>query len=95
MSNIKIFDPTTSVEEKKIEFVPRPKSLRGLRIGLVDNRKYNSDKLLIKIADILEKEYHAEAHIILKKHNAGVPAHREIIDEIASGCDVVIAGVGD
>ena len=95
MSNIKVFDPTTSAEEKKIEFVPRPKSLHDLRIGLVDNTKYNSDRLLIKIATILEHEQGAKNHIIRKKHNPSVPAHEEIINEFASDCDVVIAGIGD
>ena len=95
MDNIKVFDPTTSAEEKGIKFVPRPKSLQDLRIGLVDNTKYNSDKLLIKIADILEKEHGAKNHIIRRKQNAGVPVHEEVINELASDCDVVIAGVGD
>ncbi len=92
---MKIFDPTNPAEEKRFEFAPRPKSLNNLRIGLVDNTKFNSDKLLIKIATILEKEYGAKNHIIGRKHNAAVPAHDEIMNEVASNCDVVIAGVGD
>jgi hypothetical protein len=92
---IQVFDPTTQAKEQPIAFVPRPESLRNLRIGLVENTKYNSDKLLLRIATILEKEYGAQSHIMRSKHSSGVPAHREIIDEYRASCDVVIAGIGD
>jgi hypothetical protein len=92
---IQVFDPTTEAKEQPIAFAPRPESLRNLRIGLVENTKYNSDKLLLRIAAILEQEYGAQSHIIRSKHNSGVPAHKEIIDEYTAHCDVVVAGVGD
>ncbi len=92
---LQVFDPTTEAKEQPIAFVPRPESLRNLRIGLVENTKYNSDKLLMRIAAILEKEYGAKSHIMRSKHNSSVPAHQEIIDEYTATCDIVIAGVGD
>ena len=92
---LQVFDPTTEAKEQPIAFVPRPESLRNLRIGLVENTKYNSDKLLMRIAAILEKEYGAKSHVIRSKHNSSVPAHQEIIDEYIASCDIVIAGVGD
>jgi len=95
MERLPIFDPTVSPKELKIVFVPRPKSLRNLRIGLVSNTKYNSDKLLLKIAAILEKEHGAKSHRIHSKRNAGVPADPVIIKEFKDQCDVVVAGIGD
>jgi hypothetical protein len=95
MEKLPIFDPTTQVKVQGISFAPRPKSLRGVRIGLVENTKFNSDKLLLKIAAILEKEHEAKSHIIRSKHNPSVPAHQEIIDELVANCDVVISGIGD
>ena len=92
---IQVFDPTTQASEQAIDFVPRPDSLRNVRIGLVENTKYNSDKLLLRIATILEQEYGAKSHIMRSKHNSGVPAHKEIIDEYVDNCDIVVAGVGD
>jgi hypothetical protein len=92
---LQVFDPTTEAKEQPIAFVPRPESLRNLRIGLVENTKYNSDKLLMRIAAILEKDYGAKSHVIRSKHNSSVPAHQEIIDEYIATCDIVIAGVGD
>ena len=49
----------------------RPKSLAGLRVGLVDNTKHNSDQLLLRIAGLLESKHGAKTHIIRKKKSAG------------------------
>lgn len=95
MSEFQIFDPTTPPQEKSIEFAPRPPSLRGLRLALVENTKFNSDKILLKIAALLEKEHGAKSHRIYSKRNAGVPADEKIIEDAAAHCDVIIAGVGD
>jgi hypothetical protein len=92
---IQIFDPTTETTKRNMSFAPRPKSLAGQRIGLVDNTKHNSDQLLLRIADILEREHGAKAHIIRKKKSSGVAPHAEIVDEYKAACDVVVAGVGD
>ena len=92
---IQIYDPTTEVAGRHIAFVPRPKSLEGLRIGLVDNTKHNSDQLLLRIAKILEREHAAKAHVIRKKKSAGAAPHAEILEEYKANCDVVVAGVGD
>ena len=95
MEKLPIFDPTAQVKVQAISFAPRPESMRGLRIGLVENTKFNSDKLLIRIAAILETEHGAGSHVIRSKRNASVPVHQEIIDDLVSHSDVVIAGIGD
>jgi hypothetical protein len=92
---VQIYDPTIEAKGRRINYAPRPKSLEGLRVGLVDNSKFNSDQLLTRIAAILEKDYGAKAHIMRRKRSAGVPPHQEIVDEFKSGCDVVVAGIGD
>ena len=92
---IQIFDPTTEVTGRRIAFSPRPKSLAGLRIGLVDNTKHNSDQLLLRIAAALEHDHGAKAHVIRRKHSAGAAPHAEIIEEFKANCDVIVAGVGD
>ncbi len=52
---IQIYDPTTEVAGRRISYAQRPESIRGLTIGLVDNTKHNSDALLLRIADKLER----------------------------------------
>ena len=95
MEKFTIFDPTTEAKEQTIAFVPRPPSLRNLRIGLIENTKYNSDKLLVKIAGILEKDYGAKSHVLRSKSTSGSPIGQEVLDEFAAQCDVAIAGIGD
>ncbi len=92
---IQIYDPTTEVADRHIAFVRRPKTLEGVRIGLVDNTKHNSDALLLRIAGILEREHGAKAHLIRKKKSAGAAPHAEIVEEYKANCDVIVAGVGD
>jgi hypothetical protein len=92
---IQIYDPTTEVSARRIAYAARPKSLAGLRIGLVDNTKHNSDRLLLRIAGILERDHGAKAHLIRRKKSAGAAPHAEIVEEYKAGCDVIIAGVGD
>ena len=95
MEKFKIFDPTTAVKEQTIAFVPRPASLRNLRIGFVENTKFNSDTLLLKIAALLEKEYGAQSHIMRRKRTSGSPVDQEVLAEFTTQCDVAVAGVGD
>lgn len=92
---LQIFDPTTEVSARRIAYAPRPKSLEGVRIGLVDNTKHNSDQLLLRIAGLLEKEHGAKAHVIRRKKSAGAAPHAEIVEEYKANCDVIVAGVGD
>ena len=92
---MQIYDPTIGTSGRSVSFVPRPKSLAGLRIGLVDNTKHNSDQMLLRIGKLLEAKHGAKAHIIRKKKSAGAAPHSEIVEEFKAHCDVIVAGVGD
>jgi len=92
---VRIYDPTTEARGRRIEYAPRPKSLAGLRVGLVDNSKHNSDQLLKRIAGLLEREHGVKANIMRRKKSAGIPVSPEIISEFRQNCDIVVAGVGD
>ena len=57
---IEILDPTVEAADAADRRTsPRPDSLKGKRVGLVENTKFNSDQLLQKIGDILKAEYGA------------------------------------
>ena len=92
---IEILDPTVEAATRPVTFVPRPDSLAGKRIGLVENTKFNSDRLLQRIGDILVTEYGAAEARMWRKRNASVPAHEEIVRELRATCDVMVAGIGD
>lgn len=92
---IEIYDPTYQAKGRHIDYAPRPKSLAGLRIGLVDNTKHNADQLLLRIAALLEQEHGAKTHMIRRKRSAGAAPHEAIIADLREGADVIVAGVGD
>jgi hypothetical protein len=92
---IEVLDPTTGAMRETIAYVPRPTALEGKRVGLVENTKFNSDRLLQKIGDILKAEYGVAETRMFRKRNSSVPAHEEIIAELRKTCDVMVAGVGD
>ncbi len=92
---IEILDPTAEAPAQSITYVSRPDSLKGKRVALIENTKFNSDRLLLKIGDILVNEYGAASTRMWRKKNSSVPAHDQIIEEVRKTCDVVVAGVGD
>jgi len=92
---IELLDPTAEVTAQGIAYVDRPATLEGKRVGLIDNTKFNSDRLLEKIGALLKAEYGVAETRMFRKHNASVPAHEEIIVELRKGFDAMVAGVGD
>ena len=50
---MKLFDPTSTPRERTVTLAPRPRDLAGLRVGLVENTKFNSDVILTKLGERL------------------------------------------
>lgn len=92
---IEVLDPTVEATVQSLTWAPRPSTLGGKRVALIENTKYNSDRLLQKIGDLLVREYGAAGTRMFRKRNASVPAHEEIIEEVRRTCDVMVAGIGD
>jgi hypothetical protein len=92
---MEILDPTTEAVTQTIAYAPRPTALEGKRVALIQNTKFNSDRLLGKIGDIMKAEYGVAEWRMYNKHNASVPAHPEIVAEMEAWADLVVAGIGD
>lgn len=92
---IDLFDPTTTADTSPIEYVPRPLSLKGFKVGLVDNSKYNSKTLLLKIADRLKAGYETETTHLVTKASAGHAVSDAAVKDFKKKVDIVIAGIGD
>jgi hypothetical protein len=92
---MEILDPTSEPGSRAIAYAPRPRSLEGKRVALIENTKFNSDRLLQKIGDILVADYGAAEARMWRKKNASVPAHEEIVAELRATCDAMVAGIGD
>ena len=90
-----LFDPTIAPDKTTIHYAQRPQRMDGLKIGLVDNTKFNSKILLLKIADRLNKKYGTQMIHLVSKTSSGHPVSDSAIREFKNKADVVIAGIGD
>jgi hypothetical protein len=89
-----LLDPTMATEEESIVFVPRPTSLRGLRIGLVENTKKNAEEVLRSLAKKLGAVHNMTVTALVHKPQRA-PVKDTQIAELKGRADFVLAGVGD
>ena len=84
--------PTGASSTASIGPAERPKSLAGLRIGLLDNGKEFSDVVLDGLAETLRRDHGANR---IKFWRKGFPAKgAPFIAEMAAETDVAVSGVG-
>lgn len=76
-------------------YAPRPRSLNGLRLGLVENTKFNSDVLLLKIAQRLHRRSGMTMVHLDRKKSSGHSVSDEALARFQQQADLVLAGVGD
>ena len=88
-----VLDPTLEVETTRRERAPRPSAFHT--IGLLDNGKPNSDKLLKKVAAILETRYPGVQINYYRKPGAYRTAPSALLDKVAKEFDIAIVGIGD
>ncbi|HEY1831402.1 MAG TPA: UGSC family (seleno)protein [Acidimicrobiales bacterium] len=93
--SLTILVPTNEVEATGAELAPRPGSLTGLRLGVLDNGKPNSDRFLELLGGHLATGYGVEVSTVLRKPAIGRLAPSEIVAELKSASDIILTGVGD
>ena len=95
MSSIPVYDPRGVVEATSMTAAPRVKRLEGLRLALLDNTKWNANKLLRGVRDRLAEKHGFSAVNYYKKESFSLSATPELIAEIAANNDVVVTAIGD
>ena len=90
-----VLDPTSQPGPERAHKVSRPSTLDGKVLGLLDNSKTNSGRILDTVSALLAKRYRLERVVTRRKPNASRGAPEPMLDEIASESDFVITGVGD
>jgi hypothetical protein len=93
MANLQtVLLPTGAPATAAMRPATRPQSLKGLRVGLLDNGKEFSDQVLDALAEVLRRDYGVTNIRFWRK---GFPAKgAPFIDEMAAETDVAISGVG-
>jgi hypothetical protein len=92
---LELLDPTREAAGTVPVYAVRPPSLKGKRVALIENTKYNSDNLLERIGKILMRDHGAASYTLYHKRYSSVPAHEALIREVVENCDVMVAGIGD
>jgi endonuclease/exonuclease/phosphatase family metal-dependent hydrolase len=92
---MKLFDPTSTPRERTITLAPRRSDLHGLRVGLVENTKFNSDVILAKLGERLARQHGMTVSRMIRKRSASHAVTEEAADELRRISDFVVSGVGD
>ena len=90
-----LFDPTIPAQPESIAYAPRPKRLHGLKLVLIENTKYNSKTILLKLFKELEDRYQVQLAGVIRKQSAGHTVTAADLETCAKTADIAIAGIGD
>jgi hypothetical protein len=92
---MKLFDPTAPPVPRAITLAPRPRELRGLRVGLVENTKFNSAALLVKLGERLARDCGMAVAPVVRKRSPSHGVSEEAVEALGRTCDFVVSGIGD
>jgi hypothetical protein len=90
-----VFDPRGIVESASTPIATRAKTLDGLRLAILDNSKWNANKILRTSTAALEKNVKFAKVNYYVKHSFSKDAAPELIAEIAANDDLVLTAIGD
>lgn len=94
-SMVDVYDPRGSILSDDVPVSPRRKSLGKLRLGILDNSKWNANKLLRGALAALGEEIEFAAVNYYVKESFSKDAAPELIEKIAAENDIVLTAIGD
>lgn len=92
IGGIEVYLPTGVADTRTKKLAPRLKTLKGARIGILDNCKEFADVVLRGVAEALERKYGVAEIRFWQKSYLGIAS--PYAEEMAAQCDAVINGVG-
>ena len=93
MGTQQILSPVSEARVVDQPIAPRPSTLDGLRIAVLDNQKANAGRLLDGVADALSQRFDG-VHLIREHKIATSPAPEPVMDRLRE-CDAVILAIAD
>lgn len=90
-----LIDPTIGPTGDGKKLAPRPATLDGAVLGLVNNGKTNGREILQRVAQNLAKRHDIADTILITKPNASAPAKPDDVSAITAGATAIIAAIGD
>lgn len=92
---LEVFDPRGRVEAVRVAPAPRVATLDGLRLGILDNTKWNAGRLLRKTAARLGESHHFAAVNYYRKESFSKAADPALVAALAADNDIVLTAIGD
>ena|SRR5690348_16160044 len=90
-----VYDPRGRVEAEQVAPAARVAALDGLRLGVLDNTKWNGNKLLRKTAALLDARFGFAAVNTYRKESFSKAADPALVAQIAAENDIVLTAIGD
>ena len=94
-NNVVAFDPRGVVETEPLALARRASRLDGLRLGVLDNTKWNANRLLRKTVGKLQEEFSFSLVNHYRKESFSKDADGALIQTIAADNDIVLTAIGD
>ena len=92
----RLLDPTGDSERTAdTSLAPRPQSLKGLTVGLLDNAKPNGAVILRAVGRELQERYGVTEIRMFTKGYFGTPVEESVVQQMLHNCDFAVAGIGD
>jgi hypothetical protein len=89
------FDPRGVVEAHAQPLSPRPPGLDGRRLGVLDNSKWNANRLLASTLTELSREVQFADVTFWKKESFSRNAPPELLERIVEEADLALIAIGD
>ena len=90
-----VLHPAAEDVAEKHRLAPRLSSLQGKTVGLIDNHKRNANVYLEEMERLLQAHYSVARVVTYRKISQSMPTPDEVLDQLASECDVIIHAVAD
>jgi hypothetical protein len=91
-----LLDPTGGGDRgTNTSLAPRPQSLNGLTVGLLNNNKPNGATVLQAIGRELQARYGVREARMFAKGYFGTPVEESVIQQMLHNCDFAVAAIGD
>jgi hypothetical protein len=90
-----VFDPRGVVETEPLALSPRQGGLNGLRLGVLDNTKWNANRLLRKTVAKLQEVNSFAAVNYYRKESFSKEADPALIATIGADNDIILTAIGD
>ena len=90
-----VYDPRGTVTAEPRELAARLEMLDGVRLGVLDNTKWNASKLLRRVVASLEAGLTFAQVNFYDKESFSRPGAADLLDRIAAENDAVITAIAD